>query len=53
MRELVGTCESCGKDVFCLDGFLNGVSEAGRLECFECADVVEESVHPQDQGNSE
>ncbi|WP_424237486.1 hypothetical protein [Bhargavaea ginsengi] len=51
MRELVGTCESCGKDVFCLDGFLNGVSEAGRLECFECAEAG--PVHPQDKGNSE
>lgn len=53
MRELVGTCESCGKDVFCLNGFLNGVSEAGRLQCFECADGEEASDNPQNEGKSE
>lgn len=53
MRELVGKCESCGKDVFCLDGFLNGVSEAGRLECFECADGEEGAVRPQNERKSE
>ncbi|SDD79013.1 hypothetical protein SAMN04488126_101100 [Bhargavaea beijingensis] len=53
MRELVGTCESCGRDVFCLDGFLNGVSEAGRLECFECADREEGTARPQDKEKSE
>ncbi|WLR51022.1 hypothetical protein LC040_17710 [Bacillus tianshenii] len=36
MRELVGKCEQCGKEIFCLDGFLNGVKEDGKLLCFEC-----------------
>lgn len=36
MRELVGTCTVCGKDVYCLDGFLNGVYEEGQLICMEC-----------------
>jgi hypothetical protein len=38
MRELVGSCSVCKKDVYCLDGFLNGsLDEQGRLACFECA----------------
>ncbi|MET3574270.1 hypothetical protein ACFFIY_12365 [Bhargavaea ullalensis] len=38
MHERVGTCEVCGREVFCLNGFLNGVAENGRLRCFDCAD---------------
>lgn len=37
MKELVGTCEACKKEVYCLNGFLNGiVKEDGKLLCFEC-----------------
>lgn len=36
MKELVGRCESCGKEIFCLDGFLNGVHKDGRVLCFDC-----------------
>ncbi|SUV07408.1 Uncharacterised protein [Cytobacillus firmus] len=25
MKELVGCCAVCGKDLYCLDGFFNGV----------------------------
>lgn len=39
MREYVGACTSCEKDVYCTDGFLNGlVLENGDLVCFECQD---------------
>ncbi|SFE32470.1 hypothetical protein [Alteribacillus iranensis] len=39
MKEKVGHCSRCGKEVFCLDGFLNGVlDEEKNLFCFECAD---------------
>jgi hypothetical protein len=41
VKELVGSCESCGKEIFCLDGFLNGVHKDGRVLCFEC-EVEEE-----------
>ncbi|WP_255822192.1 hypothetical protein [Halobacillus shinanisalinarum] len=44
MQEHVGNCSQCGKEVFCLDGFLNGVvSEDKSLYCFECADKNEDS----------
>ena len=36
MKELVGKCYGCGKEVFCLDGFLNGVHNDGKILCFEC-----------------
>lgn len=37
MIELVGTCEKCGKKIYCLDGFLNGVhTKEGTVWCFEC-----------------
>ncbi|WP_269431507.1 hypothetical protein [Domibacillus indicus] len=41
MNEFVGSCVLCGKDVYCQDGFLNGVKEEGGLHCFECAEQNE------------
>lgn len=38
MKELVGKCTSCQKDVYCRDGFLDGVlNDNGCLLCFHCA----------------
>lgn len=43
MRELVGTCHKCSKEVYCLDGFLNGfVDEHSRLTCFSCEEQQEQ-----------
>ncbi|GIQ66204.1 hypothetical protein PACILC2_47720 [Paenibacillus cisolokensis] len=40
MRELVGECEVCRKEIYCEDGFLNGrLDEGGRLTCFTCAEA--------------
>jgi hypothetical protein len=37
MQELVGKCKSCGKDIYCLDGFLNGIhNDDQHLICFDC-----------------
>lgn len=37
MKELVGKCAICDKDIYCLDGFFNGaVQEDGSIICFEC-----------------
>jgi hypothetical protein len=38
VKELVGYCENCKRQVFCLNGFLDGVNEQGKLLCFSCAD---------------
>ncbi|WP_258000331.1 hypothetical protein [Bacillus sp. Marseille-P3661] len=39
MKELVGKCTNCGKEIICMDGFLNGIiAENGELHCFECED---------------
>jgi hypothetical protein len=40
MREFVGYCESCSKEIFCLDGFLNGVWEEENLYCFDCKEEL-------------
>jgi hypothetical protein len=43
MEELVGICHQCGKNLYCLDGFFNGVkTEDQKTLCFDCA---EEEVH--------
>ncbi|MEC0243705.1 hypothetical protein P4H66_28255 [Paenibacillus dokdonensis] len=37
MQEYIGSCRSCGKAIYCENGFLNGtVQEDQTLECFEC-----------------
>ncbi|WP_200816479.1 hypothetical protein [Salirhabdus sp. Marseille-P4669] len=38
MEEVVGSCQVCGKTVYCMDGFLDGVNEHGKLKCFNCAE---------------
>lgn len=38
MRELVGYCSVCKKEIFCRDGFLDGVVDSnGNLLCFDCS----------------
>jgi hypothetical protein len=37
MREAVGLCIRCAKEVFCTDGFLNGiVLDSSHILCFTC-----------------
>ena len=39
MRELVGYCKACGREVYCNDGFFTGiVLEDKTIVCFDCAD---------------
>lgn len=39
VKELVGNCSECGKKVFCLHGFLNGIlDDKKKLLCFECSE---------------
>ena len=36
-REVVGRCKSCGKEIVCRDGFLEGVVDQYKdLICFSC-----------------
>lgn len=42
MKELVGSYNECGKEIYCLEGFLNGVSDHGKLLCFECEKNTQE-----------
>ncbi|WP_256092392.1 hypothetical protein [Staphylococcus equorum] len=41
MRELVGKCSVCQKDIYCLNGFLNGEYKDNHLYCFACASNIE------------
>jgi hypothetical protein len=37
LKELVGYCSICGKELYCLDGFFNGIIlESKELVCFCC-----------------
>jgi hypothetical protein len=37
MKELIGYCTSCAKEIYCLDGFFNGIqSDDRKIYCFEC-----------------
>jgi hypothetical protein len=39
MKEKVGECMKCQKEIYCLDGFLNGVVlDNGDVVCFDCDD---------------
>ncbi|SFB35020.1 hypothetical protein SAMN04488072_1186 [Lentibacillus halodurans] len=41
MRELIGECQSCGKHVYCENGFFDGSQENGNLLCNHCAEKNE------------
>ncbi|WP_330948459.1 hypothetical protein [Virgibacillus sp. MG-45] len=36
MREFVGYCSCCGVEVYCEDGFFNGLHVDGVLLCASC-----------------
>ena len=37
MRELVEMCSKCGKELFCMDGFFNGVhTDDQKILCYDC-----------------
>ncbi|MED3563339.1 MULTISPECIES: hypothetical protein [Bacillus] len=41
MRELVGTCKCCNKEIYCLDGFFNGIhTDDKKIYCFECYETA-------------
>jgi hypothetical protein len=43
LKELIGCCFICGKELYCLDGFFNGVIlESKELICFECVEDEKE-----------
>jgi hypothetical protein len=49
MKELVGYCSTCLKEIYCLDGFFNGVqSDDRKMYCFECFDESNHEEDPQD-----
>ncbi|WP_197046678.1 hypothetical protein [Oceanobacillus salinisoli] len=36
MRELIGPCLKCGKNVYCENGFFEGAQVNGELLCNQC-----------------
>lgn len=37
MKELVGTCSICNKEIYCENGFFNGViNDDQTILCFTC-----------------
>ncbi|WP_275661792.1 hypothetical protein [Lentibacillus sediminis] len=43
MREWIGKCSSCGRDVYCENGFFAGEQKNGKLLCENCAASQEEN----------
>ncbi len=42
MKEYIGCCLYCKKEIYCLDGFFNGVhTETKDLLCFDCFEKQE------------
>lgn len=46
MQEKVGVCNKCGKVLYCLDGFFNGVKEKEGIFCFACAEEEQKDEQP-------
>jgi hypothetical protein len=49
--ELVGVCVTCGASIYCKDGFLDGVTDHGRLYCHGCYSKASEKGSTYDQEN--
>jgi hypothetical protein len=44
LKELVGRCSCCGKELFCFDGFFNGIyTKDKKIICFECETKLKEN----------
>jgi hypothetical protein len=44
LRELVGECQECKKEIYCENGFFNGiVKEDGKITCFDCEEKKEKN----------
>ncbi len=52
MKELVGYCTKCEREVFCLNGFLEGeVTDEKEVICFDCLQEKDKrKPWPHDQG---
>ncbi|WP_462411985.1 hypothetical protein [Neobacillus sp. Marseille-QA0830] len=41
MKEFIGNCSCCNKEIFCLDGFFNGIlTETKEIYCFDCHETL-------------
>ncbi|MEW9676738.1 hypothetical protein ABRT01_11205 [Lentibacillus sp. L22] len=50
MRELIGSCQSCGKNVYGENGFFDGEQIDGKLLCYSCAEKSEKSKENDEVG---
>lgn len=52
MKEYVGQCSVCGRDIYCEDGFLNGFTDSeGRLSCYDEKHAKKEHVENERTNN--
>lgn len=52
MQERVGSCKTCNREVFCNDGFINGVVlEDKTLVCFDCFEEAEKTASTENAGS--
>ena len=52
MKELVGSCLECGTNVFCHDGFINGVVTENGVICFACHEKKEQAKKAKEENKS-
>jgi hypothetical protein len=50
MKELIGMCKCCSKEIYCLDGFFNGIhTEEKEIYCFQCYEnLTKKKENPQE-----
>ncbi|GIO58176.1 MULTISPECIES: hypothetical protein [Paenibacillus] len=54
MREWIGKCRDCGRDIYCENGFLNGVVlEDQSLKCFPCAEQEDAGTSDSERQSAE
>ena len=41
MQALIGICVECLEEIYCENGFFDGVHKEGKLFCNDCADREE------------
>ncbi|WNB90626.1 hypothetical protein [Bacillus sp. NEB1478] len=53
MKELVGKCVRCEKELFCMDGFFQAeVSDSGETFCFTCVEEMKKESNDYRSSNS-
>jgi transposase len=45
MQDFIGTCDVCNENVYCENGFFDGVHVDGNLYCSNCGEKMDNDYH--------